>query len=139
MNRMKRLLSVVIPCVVLLGVVPEMSIAANPKIYIPDPVQIPCTLTTQKIRSVVRTAVLDRGWIPADKGEGVIEAKLDKDKYVVFVTLTFDAKAVRIAYKSSVNLDYQGTGAEATIKRGYNAWVKNLEKDVAIALSRSCG
>jgi hypothetical protein len=139
MNSFRRLLALTVPCVAMLGIVPEASRAANPPVYVPDPIQVPCTLTMQKIRSVVRVGVLGRGWTVKEPGDGVVEARLDKDRYVVIVTITYDPKAVRIQYKDSENLEYEGSGAAATIKRGYNNWIKNIEKDIAVELSRSCG
>jgi hypothetical protein len=139
MNLLKRFTAFTVPCAIVLGLVPATAQAVNPPIYMPDPILVPCTLTMQKIRSVVRVGVLGRGWTVKEPGEGIVEARLDKDKYVVIVTVAYDAKAVRITYKDSENLEYEGTGPAATIKRGYNGWVKNIEKDIAVELSRSCG
>jgi hypothetical protein len=141
MNRISALLFAVIPAALLLAAVPAPSAAANnPTIYIPAPIQVPCDMSVEKVRASVRAGVLSRGWIPKDMGTGEVEATLDKKgRYLVVIAIHYDVKSVKIEYKSSEGLDYEGSGAEAKIKRGYNSWIRNIEKDISIELSKSCG
>ncbi len=139
MKRIMLLFSAAIPVALLLTAMPATTWARNPQIYTPDPIQAPCSLSPERVRGAVRSGVLSRGWIPTDKGAGVIEAKLDKGKYVAVVTITYDSRSVRIRYKSSENLGYAAEGNSATIKSGYNGWIKNIERDIAINLSKACG
>lgn len=129
----------VLPCIVAFGTVPAIGHADNPQIYIPDPILIPCALTAQQVRAVIHEGVSGRDWESRDAGDGAVEARLLKGKYTVTVTITFGAREVHIVYLDSENLEYRGSGAAATIKKGYNGWIRNIEKDIAVRLSRHCG
>jgi hypothetical protein len=139
MKRMNWFLSASVAATALLVAVPVATWAATQPVYNPEPIQVPCSMGVEKIRAAVRTGVLGRGWIPTDKGAGVIEAKIDKKNIVAVVTITFDAKTVRIRYKSSEGLSHEGEGTNETIHSRYNGWIKNIEKDITIGLSRACG
>lgn len=139
MRRKNVLMSAGAAAFVLLAASPVTTWAARQPVYNPEPIQIPCALGADKIRATIRNSVLSRGWVPSDKGAGVVEARLDKKNLVAIVTVTYDAKNVRIRYKSSEGFSYEGEGAEATIHSRYNGWIKNMEKDITINLSRACG
>lgn len=136
MHSMKSILSAGAAMLVLALVVPTTGWAAKTEtIYNPDPIQVPCNnLTNDKIRGVVREAFLGRGWIPTDKGANVLEAKLQK-KYEAVVTASWTTKAVTVKYKSSEGLNAEGD----QIHRNYNKWIRYIERDVALKLSRACG
>lgn len=123
----------------LLLVPASQSWAKAQAVYNPDPITVPCALSAEKVRAAVRTGVLGRGWIPTDKGAGVVEARLDKRKHVAVVHIKHSPKTVGILYHSSENLDYSGEGAGATIHHNYNNWIKNIEKDITLNLSKACG
>jgi hypothetical protein len=139
MKRNHVLMSSGVAALVLFAAGPATTWAARQPVYHPEPIQIPCALGAEKIRATVRNSVLSRGWVPSDKGAGVVEARIDKKNLVAIVTIAFDAKNVRIRYKSSEGFSYEGEGAGATIHSRYNSWIKNMEKDITLNLSRACG
>jgi hypothetical protein len=104
--------------------------------YKPEPIAIPCnTLTAQKIRGTVREAFLQRKWIVNDKGASAVEAKYIRKNTHAVVSAAWTTKAVTIKYVSSEGLSAEGD----EIHKAYNKWVQNIERDIAVKLSRACG
>ncbi|GEM_PF-326730 len=133
---MKRINWVVLIGVIIgsfLSVVPFANAAPKP-IYEPDPIPIPRAVSTDNARSIVRTALLGRGWIVTNEGPGHMEARLNIRDHVAIVTIRLDDN-VTIRYKSSENLDYSATNAE--IHGNYNNWIQNIEKDITVALKKT--
>ncbi|KPK46852.1 MAG: hypothetical protein AMS22_17490 [Thiotrichales bacterium SG8_50] len=136
MRSMKTILAAGSAALVLGLAVPVTSWAARTEtMYNPDPIAVPCNnLSNDKIRTAVRESFLGRGWVPTDKGANALEAKLQK-KYEAVVTASWTTKAVTVKYKSSEGLSAEGD----QIHRNYNKWIRNIERDIALKLSRACG
>jgi hypothetical protein len=120
-------------------VLPATVWAVDP-LYNPEPLKIPCAnLNMDKARATIRDSILRRKWLPTDKGKGVMEATYDIRKHQAVVTITYDTKTVKIKYKSSVNLDYKEQDGQQYIHFNYNRWIKNMEQDLKVFLSKACG
>jgi hypothetical protein len=158
MNRTTLFLSTLIPAASLLLAATAPSAAPQQEMYVPAPIQVPCSMGIDRVRAGVRAGLLRRSWLPSDTGVGSMDATLDKKgKYKVVVTILYDEKSVKIGYKSSDGMQYDPTGTsyptghtspvlnmpastsgKPTIRSGYNNWVRNIEKDIAVELSRTC-
>lgn len=76
-------------------------------------------------KSVIRAgAVL--GWRFKTIKKGHMEGTLTLRKHVAVIDLTFNDKEYNITYKSSQNLDYDGTN----IHGNYNGWIQNLDRSI---------
>lgn len=157
MNRTGMFLSVLTPVALFLAAVPVPATALNQVMYVPTPIQVPCSMGMDRVRAGIRAGLLRRSWLPTDTRAGSMDATLDKKgKYKVVVEIVYDEKHVQIGYKSSEGMQYDPTGTEysssranplvktptdgkPTIKPGYNSWVRNIEKDISVELSRTCG
>lgn len=106
--------------------------ARTAPIYTPEPIQVPAGKNTEAIKKAVRKAMFDKGWDAREIGPRHIQGKHTKSgkkgSYTAIVDVKFDAKTVRISYKSSENLGYNQ--ADGTIHKTYNNWIRYLEKNI---------
>jgi hypothetical protein len=122
----------------LLTSVPGVTWAGLEPIYVPEPILIPCALDAAKIKSAIRSALSRRGWTVTDNGSEAFLARYRKHKAVVVVAIHYQAGAATIRYHSSEALKYTVVEGAARIEDNYNRWVRNIEQDLAIQLSRAC-
>jgi hypothetical protein len=122
----------------LLTSVPTVTWAGLEPIYVPEPILIPCALDEAKIKSAIRSALSRRGWVVTDNGSGAFLARYSKHKSVVVVDIHYKAGEATIRYHSSEALKYTVAEGAARIEDNYNRWVRNIEQDLAIHLSRAC-
>lgn len=87
-------------------------------------------LSQSKIANVIIGAGLKRGWKMQKTSNSTILARLDLRSHVAVVDIQFSRRSYNITYNSSKNLRYNN----GNIHRNYNNWIKNLEKDIAVAL-----
>ena len=137
MNKAK-LMFAVFPAVLLL-VSSSAVWARTAELYNPSPITAPCALGEGRMKSAIRTSLHGRGWTVHEKGAGVIEGKLNKRTHVAVVTITYAGRQVKIRYKSSENLNYAVEDGKPVIHGNYNKWIKNLERDIDINMSKACG
>ncbi len=133
----KSLILVALPLLLLVFVVP-VSWARLAPIYNPDPIKAPCKLSADKMKSAIRQALHGRGWTSNDLGPGHMEGKLFKRRHVAIIDIRYDAEQATIRYKSSENLNYEKSGEEELIHGNYNKWIRNIEHDLEVNLSRAC-
>jgi hypothetical protein len=118
--------------------VPIVTWAGLEPIYAPEPILIPCALDEAKIRSAIRSALSRRGWAVTENGSGAFLARYSKHKAVVVVAIHYQAREATLGYHSSEALKYTVADGVARIEDNYNRWVRNIEQDLAIQLSRAC-
>lgn len=111
--------------------------ARTAPIYNPEPITVPAGRSAEQVKSAVRKALLQRNWRVKEVGAGTVEAKYVKPgrrgtEHVAIVTVKFDTKTIRIAYKDSEQLNYDKESGE--IHGTYNRWIQNLEKDIQVNL-----
>lgn len=117
---------------------PTVTWAGLEPIYTPEPILIPCALDEAQIKSAIRSALSRRGWAVTENGSSAFLAKYSKHKSVVVVAIHYQVGEATIRYHSSEALKYTVTEGAARIEDNYNRWVRNIEQDLAIHLSRAC-
>jgi hypothetical protein len=105
-------------------------------LYQPPPVSFQA-LPPRDIEAAIFEGCSRRGWIPTKVQSGVIDATVYLRSHLAVVRITFDSESFTVRYLRSENLGYdrKRDGSEV-IHRNYNAWVKNLTRDVTMALSQ---
>jgi hypothetical protein len=96
----------------------------------PDPVAIPAGLSQEK-------AVIGRGWTITAERPGEIESTLNLRTHTAKILVTWDTQAVRIAYVSSVDLDYKERKGKRFIHPNYLGWISNIAKDMGTNMQLS--
>lgn len=137
MKKTRTLLCALLPAVLLFVASPAAHARAAP-LYNPLPIDAPCKLSIDKVKTAVRNAAIARGWAPLEKGSGHIEARLDVRKHTAVVDIRYDTKSVTIKYKTSNVLGHEVVNGVEQIHPNYNGWVQNLEKDIRVHLNNSC-
>jgi hypothetical protein len=89
-------------------------------------------ISTANVEKCIKNAGDRLGWQMVTVSPGVIEATLHNRQHTAVVTIPFSRTKYSILYKSSINLYAEG----GTIHKSYNRWVRNLEKEIGIELSR---
>ena len=83
------------------------------------------------VKSAITRAGVSLGWIMKPTGPGSIMGTLTLRKHVAVVDIKYNTKTYSILYKSSQNLDYDGTN----IHGNYNGWVQRLNQAIQSQLS----
>ena len=103
--------------------------ARTAPMYVPEPIQVPAGKNMEAVKKAIKKACFDKGWESREVGPGHIQAKYTKqNKYTAVVDIKYDAKAVRISYKDSENLNYDA--GQKIIHKTYNNWVHYLERNI---------
>lgn len=118
------------------AVLPFVALVAAPAhaartapIYTPEPIEVPAGKSTEAVKNAIKKACFDKGWESREVGPGHIQAKYTKQgKYTAVVDIKYDAKAVRISYKDSENLNYDA--GQKVIHKTYNNWIHYLERNI---------
>ncbi|HEX9625646.1 MAG TPA: hypothetical protein VGA00_01780 [Acidiferrobacterales bacterium] len=130
-----RRLAAALPFAALLFASP-LTHAAEP-IYTPEPIVVPAGKSQEAVRQAIRKALFSKNFEIKEVGGGHIEGKYTKSgrkgaRHVAVITVRYDAKAVKISYKDSEDLDYDAK--DGTIHKTYNRWVRNVEKSIRASL-----
>jgi hypothetical protein len=106
-----------------------------------EPIHSPTiTLNTKasasQVKKGVKMAVLNRKWTITNEKGNEFDASYTKPErrgdLTAKIHVSYSQKEVKISYVDSENMDAKGN----TINRYYNAWIKNLEKDIPIYIER---
>lgn len=120
--------------VVLLAVPTLAQAGRNAPIYNPEPIAVG-KATLAQVRSVLRTALVKRGWGFKEETPNKMRAVLNVRRHQATVDVDYNtAEGIRIKYKDSVALKYSNEDGEETIHRNYNSWIQNLERDIRTEL-----
>ncbi len=103
----------------------------------PAPVSIPAGLSPEKAVKDIKRALIGRGWAITSERPGEIESTLSLRTHVAKVRVTWDTREVRIAYVSSVDLDYKERNGKRYIHPNYLGWVSNIAKDMTTNMQLS--
>jgi hypothetical protein len=83
----------------------------------------------------IKGALANRGWKVIGTSRNVIKAELRVRRHMARIAIPYGKRQFSIKYLHSRNLSYRkGRGGNATIHRNYNRWVRNLEKDILMAI-----
>ena len=89
------------------------------------------TATMEDVSKAIMRAGAALGWQMSPDREGHILGTLALRTHVAVVDIDYDEKAYSINYKSSTNLNYDGTN----IHKNYNGWIQNLDKGIQLQLA----
>jgi hypothetical protein len=103
----------------------------------PAPVSIPAGLSQEQAVKDIKRALIGRGWAITAERPGEIESTLNLRTHVAKVRVTWDTREIRIAYVSSVNLDYKERNGKRYIHSNYLGWVSNIAKDMTTNMQLS--
>lgn len=89
-------------------------------------------LTQDDVSKAIISAGQSLKWIMQKKGEGQIQGTLLLREHIAVVDIFYDNTKFSIKYKSSKNLNYDGTD----IHRNYNNWIINLTNRINLHVSQ---
>ncbi len=107
-------------------------------------IDVPCKMSLEKIKKTIRGSLRVQGgsyfgqWLSKAKNPGLIEATLFVRRHVLVLDLIYNAKEVKVRYKSSQNLKHKKRGDKDLIHPNANKWIRNLVIDVSLGLSNEC-
>ena len=105
---------------------------SNPILNIENaPIEIEAKHSSKDIKKAIIRAGAGLGWQMKFKKKGHIVGTLYLRKHVAAVDITYTKNSYNITYKSSQNLDYDGTN----IHRNYNGWIQNLNRQIQAQLT----
>lgn len=87
--------------------------------------------TAEQVKAAILKAGPQRQWIMNEISPGVIKARQQTAGHIAEVRINYTATGYSINYDSSLNLMASG----GKIHKTYNRWVRNLDKDIQIALA----
>ena len=90
------------------------------------PITISGKHTNKDVEKSIIRAGASLGWKIKRIKDGHLVGTLYIRKHVAIVDITFNKKTYNITYKSSQNLNYDGS----TIHNNYNGWVQNLDRAI---------
>ena len=107
----------------------------------PTPLENP-TLSVQarsssQVEMAIKNALTKRQWAITHQGPGVFEARYFRREAVANIKITYSKSTVSIVLVSSQNLDQTSdVNGNPTVHQTYMGWVKRLESDIYIELSK---
>ena len=105
---------------------------SNPVLNIENaPITIDAKHSSKDIKKAIVRAGAGLGWNMKVKKSGHIVATLYLREHVAIVDIKYSKKSYNITYKSSQNLNYDGTN----IHKNYNGWVTNLNRQIQAQLT----
>jgi len=119
---------------VLAGLAPLGCVSIGP-IYSPLPIAVLGGMTAPKVSRAVLRALPKRGWTVVQAVPGLVIAQTRRALGVAVVAIVYDARFVRVRYRSSECLDYEMKRGTACIHKHYNAWIHSLVDDIRAQLS----
>lgn len=90
------------------------------------PITIEAKHTSKDIKKAIIRAGAGLGWQMKPIKAGHIVGTLYLRKHVAVVDIKYSKKSYNIIYKSSQNLNYDGTN----IHKNYNGWILNLNRHI---------
>ena len=105
---------------------------SNPILNIENaPIEIEAKHSSKDIKKAIIRAGAGLGWQMKFKKKGHIVGTLYLRKHVAVVDITYTKNSYNITYKSSQNLNYDGTN----IHKNYNGWIQNLNRQIQAQLT----
>ena len=96
------------------------------------------TIDNEKVHAAIKSALLRRNWAITKNEPSAIEAEYTRDQDTkATVRIEHSADTVTIKYVDSTGLRYKPYSTIVkgpSIRRTYNSWVANLERDIKVAV-----
>ena len=104
-------------------------------IYNAKDIAIPQTnLEMKKIENAIVAAGAKHGWIMKKVDEGKMKGIFKIRNHTAAIYVTYNKKNFNIEYAGSINLHYDPK--DKRIHKNYNVWVKRLENEIKLLLSK---
>lgn len=94
-------------------------------------------LTPEAVRQAIIAGGSVHKWKPVGDQPGLLTLEADSGQHQVVVDVSYDAQGWQIAYKSSVNMNYEQTDRKTAIHPKYNKWVAELNADIRRAAANA--
>lgn len=92
----------------------------------PPPLPIPEKISQRDVARFVVQTLSSRAWgITKEEADHVI-ATMRRDRFMVRIRVSWDARTIRTAYMDSENLDYAIRDGQPYIHPGYPRWIDDL-------------
>ena len=95
------------------------------------PISIQGKHSSNDIGKAIRRAGIGLGWRMNEVKPGHIIGTLSLRSHTAVIDVTYNKDSYSIKYKSSENLNYDGTN----IHSNYNGWIKNLDSKIQVQLN----
>jgi hypothetical protein len=127
------------PWILLLALILVLPLAACKKGYVSNFLDLPVVAGSgsparDKVKGVILSACIGRGWVAREVSPGLISATLTARSHTAQIEIPYTATKFSIIYKNSVNFSYDPQ--KQTIHNRYNRWVNNLRQDIQAGLAR---
>lgn len=103
-------------------------------LYQPTPISVPDRISQGELERRIEVALTKRGWIVDKKRRGEMQAHIARGTASARINVGYSRDQVKINYVSSQNMNFASTPQGPTIHTRYNTWVKNIEKDLRLAM-----
>jgi hypothetical protein len=90
-------------------------------------------LSVEAVRKAIIAGGATHTWKAVGDKPGVLTLEADSGQHQVVVDVAYDAQSFQITYKSSANMNYEQSGAKASIHPKYNKWVEDLSSAIRSA------
>ena len=87
-------------------------------------------LTVDAMRQAILAGGTIHGWKQVGDQPGVLSLEADSGPHQVVVDVSYDATGWQIAYKSSLDMNYEHTDKKTSIHPKYNKWIEDLNTDI---------
>lgn len=121
--------------ILLLPILLMLMAARQAPLVDPDPIAIPAKITDAQIAKSIRGALINRKWTVTDEKPGEIKSTLMVRDHKVRIDITWDKRAIKIAYVDSENLKYEVENGKKLIHKNYLGWINNLVTDISANLN----
>jgi hypothetical protein len=128
---MKKWLSILV--VIMSFLVPQAAIAAR-ELIDPPAVTVPDSVKPAEVAKIIKTSLVNRGWIVEKDSANQISAGLYVRQHVLKVAISYTATEVKLTYVSSQNLDYKEKDGKRYIHRKYAGWTTKIMSDITKGL-----
>lgn len=103
-------------------------------LYTPQEIQVPGGKSSEDVKKIMMKVLLQKNWEVREVGPGRLQGMYTKSrKHTAVIDIHYDARAIRINYSDSENLNYNKNNN--TIHGTYNKWVRNAEKYIRTGIS----
>ena len=97
----------------------------------PPPIVVSPNVNAGDVPKAIKIALLRRGWTTTIDKPGEIDATLHLREHSADIAITYDTRAIQIAYVNSTNLKYETKkDGERLIHKNYLGWIENLVVDI---------
>lgn len=91
-------------------------------------------VTTALVRNAILAGSQHHGWKPVADAPGLMTLEAATGAHTVTVDVAYDAHGFQVKFKSSANMNQEGSGDHVTIHPHVNKWLSDLNDDILAAV-----